>query len=207
MNAVDRRESEPSRARPASILIVDDVHDTRELYALYFRHKGFTVFTANDGINALDTALSTEPDVIVMDLAMPGLDGITATQKLKKNERTHKTPVVILTGFPMQAIADGAIEAGADVFLTKPCLPEDLEQHVRRLVDAASETTPDVAQLAGLLRRHPQICTACAAAKLAFTLERVLDAVVDLAKTITVEQGQRPCPICERTQWVLSLTS
>jgi len=135
MNDAARRDNEPAPARSPVVLIVDDTHDTRELYALYFRHKGFNVFTADDGVQGVDTALRIRPDVIVMDLAMPALDGITATRQLKADARTRTTPVLILTGYPMRAIAPGPTEAGADAFLTKPCLPEDLEQHVRRLLD------------------------------------------------------------------------
>jgi len=64
---------------------------------------------------------------------------------------------------------------------------------------------PDVAQLTGLLRREPAICTGCIAAKLALTMERVLAAVHDLGQTLAVEQGMRRCPVCNRTTWVVSL--
>ena len=65
---------------------------------------------------------------------MPGLDGIAATRQLKADERTRYTPVIILTGYLLRAIQDGALAGGADAFLTKPCLPEDLEQQVQRLL-------------------------------------------------------------------------
>ena len=65
--------------------------------------------------------------------------------------------------------------------------------------------TYDVAQLAGLLRREPSICTSCAAAKLALSPERVLDAVVALGRTAVIEQGLNRCPLCEKTQWVLGV--
>jgi hypothetical protein len=65
--------------------------------------------------------------------------------------------------------------------------------------------TYDVAQLAGLLRRESSICTSCAAAKLALSLERVIDAVVDLGRTVVIEQGLNRCPRCEKTQWVLAV--
>jgi two-component system, cell cycle response regulator DivK len=71
--------------------------------------------------------------VIVMDLAMPGLNGITATHRLKQHPRTRRIPVIVLTGYAFRAIEQGALEAGADVFLTKPCLPEELELTIRSL--------------------------------------------------------------------------
>lgn len=117
---------------------MDDTADTRELYALYFRSRGFTVITAHDGVAGIEAALQGRPDAIVMDLSMPGLDGIAATNRLKRDPRTCDMPVIILTGYPMRAIQQGALEAGADAFLTKPCLPEDLEQHVQRLLDRSA---------------------------------------------------------------------
>jgi two-component system, cell cycle response regulator DivK len=129
-----RSEQPPHARSPGLILIVDDTADTRELYGLYFRSRGYVVRTAHDGMSGIEAAMRLRPDVIVMDLSMPGLDGIAATRRLKIDPRTRRIPLVILTGYPMRAIQDGALEAGADGFLTKPCLPEDLEQHVRRLL-------------------------------------------------------------------------
>jgi DNA-binding response OmpR family regulator len=130
--ARERRRA-PSRRRPL-ILIVDDSVDTREMYAAYFRFRGFDAITAPDGDSGIDTAVRTKPDVIVMDLAMPRINGVSAAHHLKHDPRTKKIPVVLLTGFGYRAIQAGALEMGVDVFLTKPCLPEDLEQHVQALL-------------------------------------------------------------------------
>jgi two-component system cell cycle response regulator DivK len=125
----------PTPARGAGlVLVVDDTSDTRELYALYFQSRGFSVITAADGEAGVETALRYEPDVIVMDLAMPRLDGVAATQRLRQDARTRHTPIIILTGYQVQAMPLGTSEAGADALLTKPCLPEDLERSVRELL-------------------------------------------------------------------------
>ena len=116
-----------------TVLVVDDSPDMREIYGTYLGHQGFGVYTAPDGHEAVEIALAHRPDVIVMDLAMPRLNGITAMHRLKQDARTRRIPVIILTGYAFRAIQQGALEAGADVFLTKPCLPEDLERHVRAL--------------------------------------------------------------------------
>jgi two-component system cell cycle response regulator DivK len=116
------------------VLIVDDSLHTRNLYSEYLTFRGLGVVSSPDGGSALVMARSMRPDAIVMDLAMPGVDGITATRQLKADPRTRGIPVLILTGFGYRAIEQGALEAGADLFLTKPCLPEDLEQEVRRLI-------------------------------------------------------------------------
>jgi len=119
--------------RPPLVLIVDDTADARELYASYFTAMGFRAVTAHDGETGIAAAIHYQPDVIVMDLAMPKIDGITATKHLKSDRRTRHLPVILLTGYPYRAIEAGALEAGVSVFLTKPCLPEDLAQHVERL--------------------------------------------------------------------------
>jgi CheY-like chemotaxis protein len=127
------RPSARRRGQPV-VLIADDTRDTRELYGMYFASRGFHVLTADDGESAVRVALDQRPHVIVMDLAMPRLDGIIATQRIKQDRRTRRTRVIILTGYPYKAIERGALESGADMFLTKPCLPEDLERHVRVLL-------------------------------------------------------------------------
>jgi CheY-like chemotaxis protein len=118
------------------VLVVDDSVHTRDLYAEYLTARGLGVVTAADAEAGLDLAQAFRPDVIVMDLAMPRLNGITATDRLKRNPRTRRIPVIVLTGYAFRAIEQGALEAGADVFLTKPCLPEDLELRVRELLGA-----------------------------------------------------------------------
>jgi two-component system, cell cycle response regulator DivK len=124
-----------ARARGAGlVLLVDDSQTAREMYSEYLNHRGFWTVTAPDGEASIPIALQLKPDVIVMDLAMPRLDGVSAIRRLKQSARTRRIPVILLTGYAMQAIQQGAMEAGADVFLTKPCLPEDLEQHVQRLI-------------------------------------------------------------------------
>jgi two-component system cell cycle response regulator DivK len=143
--ATARRAPAPSpstRARSGArastrrtVLVVDDAPDPREMYGSYLGYRGFGVLTAPDGDAAVETALAQVPDVIVMDLAMPRLNGISAVHRLKLHPRTRNIPVIILTGYAFRAIQQGALEAGADVFLTKPCLPEDLERHVQHLLE------------------------------------------------------------------------
>jgi CheY-like chemotaxis protein len=116
------------------VLIVDDSLHTRELYTEYLTYCGLGVVSAAEADSGLALAYALKPDVIVMDLAMPGLNGITATHRLKQDSRTRRIPVIVLTGYAFRAIEHGALEAGADVFLTKPCLPEDLESKIRGLL-------------------------------------------------------------------------
>lgn len=120
--------------RQALVLIVDDSPHTRELYMEFLKYRGIGVVAAPEGESGLALARTLRPDVIVMDISMPGVDGITATRRLRQDPRTHDIPIVVLTGYAFRAIEQGALEAGAEVFLTKPCLPEDLEARIRELL-------------------------------------------------------------------------
>lgn len=122
------------------VLFADDTLDTRELYAMYFTSRGFRVLTSTDGQSTIETALAHRPHVIVLDRAMPKLDGISVTRVLKTDPRTQGTPIIILTAYPHEAIEGGVLEAGADIFLTKPCLPEYLETRVRELLKCTPDT-------------------------------------------------------------------
>jgi two-component system, cell cycle response regulator DivK len=132
-----QRKSGRRAPRPAQcVLIVDDSVHVREMYAEYLDYRGFRVMCAADGNGGIQLAISVQPDVIVMDLAMPNVDGFDATRTLKRHSRTSRIPIVILTGYSdVATLKQGALQAGADMFLAKPCLPEDLERHVRSLLE------------------------------------------------------------------------
>jgi CheY-like chemotaxis protein len=130
-------EDASARARRLGrVLIVDDSPDARDMYALYFRTVGYEAAIAPDGDVGIDLALGLKPDVIVMDLAMPKISGISAVHHLKNDPRTREIPIILLTGHGFRAIKEGALETGIDLFLTKPCLPDELEGHVHRLIEA-----------------------------------------------------------------------
>ena len=115
---------------PASVLLVEDVADTRDMYADYLRYCGFTVTTATTGAEALDAARATRPDLILMDAAMPGLDGWAATKLLKNDPATRNVPVLILTAHVFAEHRARAQEVGADGFIGKPCMPDELAREV-----------------------------------------------------------------------------
>lgn len=123
--------------REPLILVVDDYEDAREMYAEYLRFTGFRVAEARNGNEALEQAFALMPDVILMDLSLPGLDGWEATRQLKADARTRHIPVVALTGHALAGASEGARKAGCDSFVTKPCLPDDLVVEVRRMLGAA----------------------------------------------------------------------
>jgi CheY-like chemotaxis protein len=113
------------------ILIADDNADTYEMYALYLAMVGYKVETAEDGQQAIVKARALRPDLIVMDLQMPKLDGWAAIRELRSRAATATIPVVVLTGHDFKAyLKPAAIAAGAVSYLMKPCFPEQLAHEV-----------------------------------------------------------------------------
>lgn len=123
-----------SGERLLRVLLVDDYPDAREMYREYLQFTGFEVVEAANGLEALQRALDTTPDIILMDLSLPVMDGWEATRRLKADPRTAAIPVVALTGHAVAGILEGAKAAGCDAFVTKPCLPDDLVTEIRRIL-------------------------------------------------------------------------
>jgi CheY-like chemotaxis protein len=131
------------RARPC-VLIVDDYPDAREMYSEYLQYSGFDVIEAENGMEALTKAAEKAPDIILMDLSLPVMDGWEATRRLKADHRTASIPVVALTGHALAGISEGAKRAGCDAFVTKPCLPDDLVKEIRKVLNDSSTSARKV---------------------------------------------------------------
>src|SRR5436190_183762 len=125
------RPLSPSRQRRL-VLLVDDCQDTRELYAEYLELSGFDVKEADDGIVAVSEAVRVLPDVIVMDMSLPKLDGREAAQQLRADERTRSIPLVMISGYDADSLP--ANDGLWDHYLGKPCPPEELVTVIGRLV-------------------------------------------------------------------------
>jgi CheY-like chemotaxis protein len=115
------------------VLIVDDSKDIRDVYTQFLTGEGFRVTSATDGQEALEEAARLQPDLILMDLSLPGIGGWAATQRLKKGEKTKHIPVVILTADSLDG-AETVIKEGCEGFLIKPCMPKDLLKEVFRVL-------------------------------------------------------------------------
>jgi two-component system, cell cycle response regulator DivK len=124
------------------VLLVDDYPDARDMYGEYLAYCGYDVIQASNGMEALQRAFEDQPDIILMDLSLPVMDGWEATRRLKADYRTASIPVVALTGHALAGIFEGAQKAGCDAFVTKPCLPEDLVKEIQRVLEEAPSVTP-----------------------------------------------------------------
>jgi CheY-like chemotaxis protein len=121
------------------VLIVDDFADNREMYAEFLTFLGYRVVQAVNGQQAVDLANTLRPDAIVMDLALPVIDGWEATRRLKSDPRTKAIPVLALSGHVLHGADALARAAGADAFIAKPCLPEHLAARIEEVLEASRD--------------------------------------------------------------------
>lgn len=124
------------------VLLVDDFDDAREMYRYQFNLVGYEVAEARDGHEALALATSLRPDVIVLDLSLPGLDGWEVSRRLKSQPETASIPLLALTAFARREEEARARGAGCDAFLTKPCLPQALADEIGRLLTSREPPPP-----------------------------------------------------------------
>jgi CheY-like chemotaxis protein len=117
------------------VLLVEDDRDGRRMYADWLTAAGFRVDQAHNGLQALERAFDSCPDVVVTDLNIPGIDGFELTRRLKHDSRTRDVPVLAVTGYAAFASdPERARRAGCDAVLSKPCSPEELESAIRGLI-------------------------------------------------------------------------
>jgi two-component system cell cycle response regulator DivK len=120
--------------RPDSplVLVVDDYEDSREMCAEFLSFSGFRVEQAKDGLEAVAKATALRPDVVLMDISLPGIDGWEATRRLKSDARTKSICILALTGFALKDHEEQARASGCDGFLPKPCPPDHMVDEVRK---------------------------------------------------------------------------
>ena len=123
------------------VLVVEDYQDAREMYAAYLQFSGYRVAEATNGVEAIERAHELLPDIILMDLALPKMDGWEATRRLKVDEKTRHIPIVALTGHALAGHAEGARQAGCDAFVTKPCLPDALVAEIKRMLASREQNS------------------------------------------------------------------
>ena len=115
------------------VLLVEDHADTRELLVLFLSSHGLTVETAVTGLQAVDRATASPPDVIVLDLELPGMDGWAAARHLRTNPAMRHIPIVAMSAHAYPQDEARAHDSGCDTFVAKPCLPTDILEAIQRL--------------------------------------------------------------------------
>lgn len=113
------------------VLLVEDDRDTREMYSEYLSYSGLRVAEAPTGFRALERAREQTPDVVVTDIAMPGMDGLELSRRLRASPPTRDVPIIAVSGNP----TDRARDAGCDLMLEKPCTPDELLHAIANVLD------------------------------------------------------------------------
>lgn len=116
------------------VLVVDDNEDSRIIYGSTLRHVGYQVRTANDGVQCVESASREAPDLILLDISMPRMDGMEALARLKEDPRTSEIPVVAVSARVGQDQHAAVLEAGFREVLLKPITPADVLASVRRIL-------------------------------------------------------------------------
>ncbi len=121
------------------ILIVDDEAHIRRLIEFTLKKGGFKMLVATNGREAINLATSDSPDLIIMDVLMPEMDGVEALDLLKQDARTSSIPVILLTGIGQSTTRREVEEKGTATYLAKPFSPNKLLREVERMIEAAGE--------------------------------------------------------------------
>ena len=119
------------------VLLVEDLVDARELYAQYLTYAGFSVVTAINGHEAIRLAQLLRPDIVLMDIRLPGMDGLEATADLKRQPELSHIPVVAITADPSHEMAERCLAAGCASFISKPVLPDAVAKELRAVLATA----------------------------------------------------------------------
>lgn len=117
------------------ILLVEDNPMNRRVAEFLLKAQGYIVYEAKDGQEACDLAKKHLPDLILMDLQLPGVDGFATTRLIKQNETTKNIPIVALTAYAMSGDAERALEAGCDGYITKPIDPDEFPKTVASFLE------------------------------------------------------------------------
>lgn len=120
-----------------TVLVVENDRDTRSIYSTVLEHHGYEVIAADDGPGGIELARERLPDLILMNLSMPTLDGLSATAILRQDARTAAIPIIACTGFIRDEGEDEAELAGCNAYLEKPCEPSRILEEVARFIGPA----------------------------------------------------------------------
>lgn len=120
----------------ATVLLVDDYPDTLEMWTMYLCAQGYSVSTADNGIDALAMARAEHPNLVILDLDLPGISGCEVARRLRGSDDTASIPLIAATGYSADRQLDDARDAGFDAILVKPCDPEGLVRTIESVLAA-----------------------------------------------------------------------
>ena len=121
------------------LLVVEDNTELLELMRLGLKQAGFTIYTAVNGLEGLKKARALKPDLIILDLVLPELDGFAVCEALKRGADTATIPIIMMTGLTSEFTRYAGMESGADEYVTKPIGPEQLVPRIKKLLCSSRE--------------------------------------------------------------------
>ena len=127
----------PAFSEPATILVADDSATILAMVSTRLSRAGYHVVTATRGDDALKLVQEYQPRLVLLDVVMPGLDGVEVTRRIRADEELAETVILLLTGLSEESEVATGLAAGADAYLTKPFSPQDLQAQVEQLIGAA----------------------------------------------------------------------
>ena len=128
-----------ARASQPTILLVEDFDDTRLMMKLWLIRRGYRVIEAESGEEAVQLAQQARPDLILMDMMMPGLNGLDATQRIREHQALRETPIVAVSAYGADEYRAIALAAGCNEYVSTPFEPNELADLIERLVREADE--------------------------------------------------------------------
>ncbi len=172
----------------SSILVIEDETDIADLIALHLQREGFTPVLAHDGISGLALAKSGEPALILLDLMLPGMDGVRVFRELRRDPRTLRTPVIMLTARAQTEDRVAGLELGADDYVTKPFSPKELLLRIKSVLKRSDAPASRGTLSAGPFRFDP-------AALQCYTHNEPLDLTLTEYKLLQhlCEHADQPC--------------
>ena len=117
-----------------TILVVEDTLDNRQIIRDLLTHAGFDMIEAEDGVKGVELALSKRPDLILMDIQLPKMDGYEATIRIRANPETADVPIIAVTSYALSGDENKAVKAGCNSYVAKPFSPKKLLDEIRRLL-------------------------------------------------------------------------
>jgi len=134
MSADHEQHGQSASGASRRVLLVEDNLHNRRIFSGVLTHYGFEVAEAVDGAQAVEMAAGDPPDLILMDLSLPVMDGWEATRRIKDNPKLANIPIIALTAHAMSGDRDRALEAGCDGYLSKPISPKKVVAEVERVL-------------------------------------------------------------------------
>ncbi len=128
------------QAPASTILVVEDFDDTRLMMRMWLVKKGYRVIEAETGEDAIVVAEREHPDLIIMDIMMPGMNGLDATQRIRQYQSLRRTPIVAVSAYGADEYRQFAIEAGCDEYVSTPFEPRELAELIQSLLASKNAT-------------------------------------------------------------------